>query len=165
MSVPETASRTEATQARNAALRLLTTRPRTVEELRNRLSQRHGASVVEQTVTRLQSEGLLNDAEFAQQWRSSRERRRPRSRRMIERELRDKGVDDSIISETLEGYDSAEAAYRAAARYAARQSGCDRTAFDRRVGAFLGRRGFEADVIRRTLQRLREELEEPEAGS
>ena len=165
MSFPEAAFRSEAAQARNTALRLLAIRPRTVEEMRHRLSQRYGASVVEQTVARLQSEGLLNDAEFAQQWRSSRERRKPRSRGMIERELRDKGVEDSVISETLEGYDSADAAYRAAARYAARQSHCDRTTFDRRVGAFLNRRGFEPGVIRQTLQRLREELAESDAGT
>lgn len=164
MSFPETAFRSEAAQARNAALRLLTVRSRTVEEIRNRLGQRYGASVVEQTVARLQSEGLLNDAEFAQQWRSSRERRKPRSRGMIERELRDRGVEDSVISETLEGYDSADAAYRAAARYTARQSHCDRTTFDRRVGTFLNRRGFEPGVIRQTIQRLREELAESDAG-
>ena len=164
MSFPETAFRSEAAQARNAALRLLTVRSRAVEEIRNRLGQRYGASVVEQTVARLQSEGLLNDAEFAQQWRSSRERRKPRSRGMIERELREKGVEDSVISETLEGYDSAGAAYRAAARYTARQSHCDRTTFDRRVGTFLNRRGFEPGVIRQTIQRLREELAESDAG-
>lgn len=164
MSFPETAFRSEAAQARNAALRLLTVRSRTVEEMRNRLGQRYGTSVVEQTVARLQSEGLLNDAEFAQQWRSSRERRKPRSRGMIERELRDRGVEDSVISETLEGYDSADAAYRAAARYTARQFHCDRTTFDRRVGTFLNRRGFEPGVIRQTIQRLREELAESDAG-
>lgn len=164
MTVSETTFRSEEAQARNAALRLLTVRSRTVEEMRNRLGQRYGASVVEQTVARLQSEGLLNDAEFAQQWRSSRERRKPRSRRMIERELREKGVEDSVISETLEGYDSADAAYRAAARYTARQSHCDRATFDRRVGSFLNRRGFEPGVIRQTIQRLREELAESDAG-
>ena len=165
MSFPEAAFRPETIQARSAALRLLAVRPRTIEEMRQRLGQRYGASVVEQTVARLQSEGLLNDAEFAQQWRSSRERRKPRSRGMIERELRDKGVEDSVIRETLEGYDSANAAYRAAARYATRQSHCDRTTFDRRVGAFLNRRGFEPGVIRQTLRRLREELAESDAGT
>ncbi len=162
---PETDFRFEAARARNAALRLLAVRSRAVEEIRNRLSQRYPATIVEQTLARLQSEGLLNDAEFAQQWRSSRERRKPRSRGMIERELRDKGVEDSVISGTLEGYDSAGAAYRAAARYAARQSHCDRATFDRRVGSFLNRRGFEPSVIRQTLQRLREELAESEAGA
>ncbi len=159
MSTPETAFRSEAAQAHGAALRLLTIRPRTVAEMRERLEPRFRADTVEQTLARLLSEGLLNDAEFAQQWRGSRERRKPRSQRMIEQELRRKGVDEEVIGDTLEGYDSYDAAYRAAAKYAARQRGSSRATFDRRVGAFLERRGFEYGIIRPILQQLREELD------
>ena len=121
--------------------------------------QVQGKQAAEQTVARLQSEGLLNDAKFARQWRTSRERRKPRSRGMIQRELRNKGVADDIIGDALEGYDSAAAAHRAAARYAARQAGHGRVVFDRRVGAFLGRRGSDGQVIRQTLERLRQDLD------
>ena len=165
MSTSETALRPEAAQARNTALRLLTVRPRTVAEMRARLESRFESLVVEQTLARLQSEGLLNDTEFARQWRSSRERRKPRSQRMIEQELRRKGVAEEVIGDALEGYDSSDAAYRAAAKYAARQKGSGRAIFNRRVGAFLERRGFEGEVIRRALQQLREELGLPEAGA
>lgn len=150
--------RTEAAQARNAALRLLTIRPRTADEMRQRLSARYGDAAADQAVTQLLAEGLLNDAEFARQWRSSRERRKPRSRGMLERELRHKGVADDIIGDALEGYDSAAAAHRAAARYAARQAANGPAVFNRRVAAFLARRGFDGAVIRQTLERLREEL-------
>ena len=157
--------RTQEAQANNAALRLLAIRPRTVNEMRQRLSARFGAAAAEKTITRLQAQGLLNDAAFAQQWRNSRERRKPRSQGMIQRELRAKGVADEIISQTLEGYDSAAAAHRAAAHYAARQSGGGRAVFDRRVGAFLSRRGFNGETIRQTLERLREELQVTRAES
>ena len=157
--------RTQEAQAINAALRLLAIRPRTVDEMRQRLATRFGAAAAEKTITRLQAQGLLNDADFAQQWRNSRERRKPRSQGMIQRELRAKGVADEIISQTLEGYDSAAAAHRAAARYAARQSGVGRAVFDRRVGAFLNRRGFNGETIRQTLERLREELQVTRAES
>ncbi len=148
----------EPERARGAALRLLTTRPRTVQEMRERLAPRFGSAAAEQTVARLESEGLLDDAGFARQWRSSRERRKPRSRSIIERELRHKGVAEDVIGDALDGYDSAAAAHRAAARYAARQTANGRAAFDRRVGAFLNRRGFDPAIIRQTLQQLREEL-------
>ena len=156
--------RTQEAQASNAALRLLAIRPRTVDEMRQRLATRFGTAA-EKTISRLQAQGLLNDADFAQQWRNSRERRKPRSQGMIQRELRAKGVADEIISQTLEGYDSAAAAHRAAARYAARQSGGGRAVFDRRVGAFLSRRGFNGEIIRQTLERLREELQVTKAES
>lgn len=151
-------TRTEAAQARQAALRLLTIRPRTADEMRQRLSARYGDAAADQAVVRLLDEGLLNDAEFARQWRNSRERRKPRSRGMLERELRHKGVADDIIGDALEGYDSAAAAHRAAARYAARQAANGPAVFNRRVTAFLARRGFDGAVIRQTLERLREEL-------
>lgn len=149
----------EAERARGVALRLLALRPRTAAEMRQRLGQRFAGETAERTVGRLQAEGLLNDADFARQWRESRERRKPRSQSMIERELKQRGVAEDVISEAMDGFDSCAAAHRAAARYAARQSGSDRAAFDRRVGAFLGRRGFEPEVIRQTLRQLREELE------
>ena len=126
---------------------------------RRRLSTPYSSPETEQTVTRPQSKGLLNDAEFARQWRTSRERRKPRSRGMIQRELRNKGVTDDIIGDALDGYDSAAAAHRAAARYAARQAAYGRAVFDRRVGAFLGRRGFDGQVIRQTLERLRQDMD------
>ena len=164
MSISETALRPEEAQARSAALRLLAIRPRTVSEMSDRLTARFETPLVEQTLARLQSEGLLNDTEFARQWRSTRERRKPRSRRMIEQELQRKGVAEDIASNALEGYDSSDAAYRAAARYAARQKDSGRATFDRRVGAFLERRGFEPAIIRQTLRQLREESELSEAG-
>ena len=81
----------EAEKARGFAMRLLTLRPRTVSEVQHRLGQRFDRQTVERTVTRLQAEGLLNDADFASQWRESRERRKPRSQGMIERELKQRG--------------------------------------------------------------------------
>ena len=151
-------SKTETERARGAALRLLALRPRTVSEIRERLGRRFDNNTVEKVVSHLLNDGLLDDADYAQQWRQSRERRKPRGPRMIAKELKARGVADDLIKDALEGYDSLEAARRAAFRYAIRQSAADRTTFDRRVGAFLDRRGFETDVIRRVLQEFREEL-------
>ncbi len=83
---------------------------------------------------------------------------------MIARELRSKGVAEEVISDALEDYDSFDAAYRASVKYAARQKDSGRGTFDRRVGAFLERRGFEPVILRQILQRLREELAVSERG-
>jgi len=144
--------RTEADRARSAALRLLSLKPRTVSEIRERLSRRFDSNSVELAVSRLLSEGLLDDAKYAKQWRDNRERRKPRGRRMIARELNARGIADHLIENALEGYYSIDAARRAAFKYAARQSASNRATFDRRVGAFLDRRGFEPEVIRKILQ-------------
>ena len=149
---------TESSRARSAALRLLTTRPRSVSEMRERLGRRFNKSAVEEIVTRLLTEGLLDDEDYARQWRQNRERRKPRSRGMIAGELKARGIADDLIVNALEGYDSTDAARRAAYRYASRQSGTPRATFDRRVGAFLARRGFESSIVGKVLQELREEL-------
>ena len=150
--------RSEPERARAVALRLLAARSRTTAEMHDRLLQRFGADAAEQAVARLEAEGLLDDAKFARQWRDSRERRRPRSPGMIERELKQRGVATDIIDEAMEGFDPYAAAHRAAIRYASRQAVNNRAAFDRRVGSYLDRRGFDPGVIRRTLASLREDL-------
>ncbi len=150
--------REESARARNAALRLLALRPRTAAEMRERLRRRFSDTAAEQTVSKLQAEGLLNDKDFARQWRESRERRKPRSPGMIAQELKQRGVAAEIISQALEGFDSYAAAYRSAIRYASRQSSSDRAAFGRRVGSYLERRGFNPGVIRRTVEQLQGEL-------
>lgn len=149
---------TELAKARGMCLRLLASKPRTVAEVKEKLGQRFSAETVEQAVAQLETQGLLDDLAYARQWRESRERRKPRSSRMIAKELHQKGISAENIEDALQDFDSQSAAYRAAAKYASRQSGKDKTAFDRRVGAFLARRGFQSGVIRDTVGRLREEL-------
>ena len=160
--IPDTdvpSGRRDANRARGAAFRLLALRPRSVAEMREKLERRFGIELAEITVSSLESDGLLDDAEFAQQWRDSRDRRNPCGRRLIENELKQRGVPAEAIETALHDFDSNDAACRAAARYAARQSGRNRATFDRKVGAFLHRRGFEYGTIRETLQQLRAELE------
>ena len=150
--------RREANRARGAALRLLALRPRSVAGMREKLERRFGAELADMTVSHLEAEGLLNDEHFAQQWCDSRDRRSPRSSKLIKRELKQRGVPEEAIETALQDFDSGEAARRAGARYAAKQIGCDRVTFDRRVGAFLDRRGFDLSVIRETLREFRTEL-------
>ena len=141
-----------------AAFRLLAIRDRSVSEMRNRLEQRFGIEQAEKTVTKLKSQGLLNDANFASRWRQSREKRKPRGPAMIKRELRQRGIAETDIEAALIDFDSASVAYRAVARYAERQTKLGKATFDRRVRSFLDRRGFESGIIRETLQRLHVEL-------
>ena len=127
-----------------AGLNFLSYRPRTVYEVRQRLRRRFPDPLVDQTVTYLLENGLLDDEAFARQWRSSRERRRPKGSRMLGMELRRLGVEQAAIDAALEGIDEMANAYNAgktaAARLAARQS--SREDFRRKLVAYLQRRGF-----------------------
>ena len=78
--------------ALQVALRYVSFKPRTVAEVRRRVGRDFDWPVVEQVLASLKRYGHLDDAEFATQWRSSRDRRKPRGAFLIRRELRTKGI-------------------------------------------------------------------------
>ncbi|MEE8518815.1 MAG: regulatory protein RecX [Dehalococcoidia bacterium] len=135
-------------------MRSLATRPRSVSQVRERLARRFDASIVDEAVAGLQADGLLDDAQFAEAWRSSRERLRPRSASMVRRELLQRGVARDIAEEAVSEMDDEEAALRAAQGPARRLAALDRVTFTRRLGGYLARRGFGAGVVLRTVNRL-----------
>jgi regulatory protein len=85
--------------ARTICLRLLTARARTRAELGEALAARavpESASV--KVLDRLAEVGLVDDAAFAASYVSSRQRDRGLAVREISRQLRDKGVDEAVIT-------------------------------------------------------------------
>ena len=140
------------------ALRLLSYRPRTEREVRDRLARRFPQDIVLGVVEALRAEGLLDDARFASQWTEGRSARNPRSARMIARELQAKGVDASLAEEAVREVDDEESAYRACQKYARTGGRPDDAAFQRRLLGYLGRRGFSQSVSRRAIRRLTDEL-------
>ncbi len=144
-----------------ASLRLLSYRPRSEAELRQRLARRGTPpALVDSTIERLRELGLVDDAAFAQAWVDSRDRASPRGRRLLRQELLAKGVDSDTWRGLLEGVDEPDAALRAASRRAASLRDLSYDEFRRRLGDFLRRRGFDYDTVRRTVERLWRELAE-----
>jgi len=140
--------------AYETAIHLLSYRPRSEREMRQRLRRRGAApDVVDETIERLRASHYLDDAAFAQFWRESREAISPRSGRLIRSELMSKGVDAGTATSTVEGLDDEEAAYRAASKRLKAHQGESYDVFRRRLGGFLTRRGFSYDVVRRVLDR------------
>jgi regulatory protein len=85
-----------------AAAAFLAVRPRSVAETRRRLAHLgYPAALCDQVVERLLELGYLDDAVFARAWVESRDRARPRGSATLRRELRQKGVPDDTIRETL----------------------------------------------------------------
>lgn len=147
--------------ARSAALRLLGYRGRSEAEVRRRLAPRYSVQTIERVITSLTEQGYLDDAAFAAQWRSNRERRRPRGKSLLRLELRGKGIPEETIREALEDFDGLGNAYRAGQSLALRLAGEEFTKFRQRLWSFLQRRGFEGSVIRETVQTLWQESSDP----
>ena len=151
--------------AMNAALRFLSYRPRSEAEVRRRLARRFEPSIIESAVAFLKENRYLDDAAFAQLWRRSRERSRPKGPRVLEQELRRFGVSREIIAETLEDFDAGDNAYRAGRKAAEKliNKGSNSEEFRRKIGARLQRRGFDYGVVSETVNRLWQELAEESA--
>ena len=146
-------------RAYNAALRLLSYRPRSETEVRSRLLRKFPPEVTDRVALSLAEHGLLDDQAFAQFWRNSRQSLNPRSASLIRRELISLGVKRDTAQEAVLDMDDQEAAYSAALKVVRRLAKLDAPTFRRRAWAYLQRRGFSPSVIRLALQRLKEEAE------
>ncbi|HEV2149275.1 MAG TPA: regulatory protein RecX [Longimicrobiaceae bacterium] len=144
-------------KAREAALNLLSFRPRSGQELRRRLREKEfPEEVVEECLAGLEGTGLVDDSAFAATFVRDRVRFKPRGRRRLAQELRMKGVDmdtaHEAISEVFEDAEVSETelAREAAAKWSPR-AGEDRNRARQRFYAFLARRGFGGDAIREVM--------------
>jgi regulatory protein len=139
----------------NAAIRFLGYRPRSESEVRQRLLKRgFGSDVTEKALARLKEQGLVDDVAFARFWKDNRESFSPRSRRLTGLELRRKGLAGDVIEAVIGEIDETDSAYRAALVKARRLPLSDYQLFRRRLGAYLGRRGFSYDIIKETVARV-----------
>ena len=144
-------------RALQVALRYVSFRQRSTTEVRRRVGREFSQPVVEQVLASLKRSGYLDDADFARRWRDSRERRRPRGRFALRRELRAKGIADNIIDATLENLDESSSAYRAGDRRAQlwlAGGEMDYNTFRRKMWDYLRRRGFGSSVTGEAINRL-----------
>lgn len=156
-------------KAREAALALLSFRPRTRVELQRRLKEKgYAPDVAEETVDALVGMGLVDDSQFAEMFVRDRVRLRPKGKRHLTQELRAKGVDaetaQAAIGEVMEREDASDTdlARRAAARWHPR-AGEEPLRARRRLHGFLARRGFGGDAIRTVMDEVLSASDDPEA--
>jgi len=142
-------------RALQQAMLFLSYRARSESEIRkNLLKHEIPESVIELTLERLRQDGLANDNEFAQTWVENRSTFRPRSRRMLAMELRQKGLDDESTKAALAKVDDEPLAYEAANKRAARFKDLEWSEFRKKLSEFLARRGFSYSVIAPVVTRI-----------
>ena len=143
------------------ALSMLAARGRAARELR-RLLVRKGepADVVDLAIERLLRVGLLNDEVYARSVARAKAVGQGHSRRRVQQELFRRGVDREVaelaIDETFaeEAVDEDALVERAARKKLRSLTTLDPAVRDRRLYAFLARRGFGADAIRRAMKHV-----------
>jgi len=139
------------------ALQFINYRPRSIEETRRRLFKKgFSEAVVKKTIVKLLERKWLDDMDFSRQWIENRNTFRPRSERLLSYELRLKGVSDDIIQRALEkfGGDENELAFQAGTKKAKQSQHLPKPDFQKKVGGYLGRRGFHYGIVKPTVERL-----------
>ena len=142
-------------RAYNRAVRLLSARARSTEEIRRRLrGARYDSDVIEAVVSRLTDEGFLNDTSFAESWVEWRTGSKPKSRSAIRRELMAMGVAAEEVETAVSAVDE-EVEYENAARLATarlrRLTALPVEAQRQRLATFLRARGYSWDLVRKVL--------------
>lgn len=141
--------------ALDAAYRFLSYRSRSESEVRARLRRRKvDDTTIGVVIAKLRDQRLIDDEAFALQWTENRQTHSPRSGRMVQWELRRKGVAQEVAAVAAAEVDDDQAAYRAAERRVSRLRAADYETFQKRLGDFLLRRGFGYGITRRTVDRL-----------
>lgn len=133
-------------QAKALCFDLLAARPRSVDELRQKLRRKgFDPDTSETLLGKLVDSGLVNDADFAESWVRSRHTHQGLGRQALMQELRRKGVDGDIAAEAAGEID--ETAERERARQLVRKrlrslTGVDERTATRRLLGMLGRKGY-----------------------
>lgn len=137
----------DCSKAYNQAIRFLAPRARSIKETVVNLKKKgFDSQVIDQTVSTLKQERLLDDREFAALFVESRERFRPKSRFALKYELRQKGISDAIIQETTAGVDDFDTALRAVKSKLGQWQNLDGETFKKKVMNHLRNRGFGYEV-------------------
>lgn len=143
------------------ALTLLEFRARTSVELRRKLVQKgYARDEVDAVIERLVEQKLINDEDFAVAFARGKLSSTGASRRRIAQELGRKGISREIADQAIgeltdeEGIDPLAAAERVARKKWAALASLDDQTRRRRLYAFLARRGFNPDEIRKLMTDL-----------
>lgn len=145
-------------RAKNILLHQLSRSMKTKHQLNQILQKREIPDEIALAVLdRFEEAQLIDDREFARAFVSSRLALGGKSRSAIARELRQKGVSDLIIEDSLADMTrevEAELALDLASRRAQRLEGLDKQVRYRRLTGFLARRGFSQAVISATMRQI-----------
>ena len=109
-------------------------------------------------IARLKERNYLDDHAFAAYWVEQRNRFKPMAPQALRYELRLKGVDSKIADEIIEqATDPTVAALEAARQRGYRWQALSEEEFQKKMTAFLQRRGFHWETIRDVVQQVWDE--------
>ena len=147
--------------AYNYALNLLAARPYSSSALRRKLGQKeYEAADADDAIRRLLDNGLLNDAKYAEQFARSKMLSTGASKRRVTQDLYRKGIKGDVATQAIatvveqDEIDPAAVIERVARKKLAQLGDLEPVVLRRRLFAFLARRGYDLDEIKRVVSLL-----------
>jgi len=145
-------------KARQTAYRLLKYRPRSEQEIIDKLRKKDfPKTVIAHTVDELRKTGLVDDRQFALGWTRSR-LNKPFGVKRISYELKQKGIDgdiaDDAIRQATEHHDEFEVLLELAKRRLSKYKHLDRQKAKQRLFGYLSRRGFSGNIVFKVLKEV-----------
>ncbi|MDP8233778.1 MAG: regulatory protein RecX [Candidatus Saelkia tenebricola] len=136
---------------------LLKYRPRSEYEIRSRLKIRgYEDEEIKEVINKFKKLDLIDDFNFAKFWINFRVSHNPKSMFYIEMELKKKGLSDEIIKKTFEEFkniDEKDLAFRLIEKKVRNLGKVkDPLVKERRLYAYLQRRGFKYGLIKELMQ-------------
>ena len=142
------------------AVNLLTYKPRSIKELRERLLEKDwtNEAIVTEVIERLEKYGYLNDAQFAKDFAASKLRQKPVGKRVLKQKLAQRKLGketvDEAIEKAFEETPEAEVIEVAIAKRL-RVKGKPETREDaKKFYDFLLRQGFSYDLVRDKMREI-----------
>ena len=159
-----------ALQTYDRALNLLAFQPRSARDLKRRLVQKgEPAEQVDGAIERLVAQGFVDDAQFARQLARSKVASQGASKRRLQQEMFKRGVAREVGDEAIaEVWEEEQVDEGALVEEVARKKlrtllKLDADARRRRLYAFLARRGYDGEVIRRAMRAVLDGAEAEDA--
>src|SRR5690348_5415631 len=148
----------------NAAIRLVSFRPRSEKELTDFLTKKikkwdvYGPTLTQKVMTRMRELGYADDEKFAIWWLEQRTTFKLKGNRVIELELRGKGVSQTIVRTVLatrSPQGALEDAKKAVAKKEALWAKLPPGERKKKLYDYLGRRGFDFEIIGKLIDEAR----------
>lgn len=148
----------ERKRAKDRALNFLSYRDRSEKEIRTKLNDvGYDENIIEWVIGELQRLKFLDDERFAQSYAQTQMITRPVGEYFLKRELKQKGVAEELIEQTIEKTyqekDQFSVALELAQQRKKRYKDVDEIKAKKRVSDFLLRRGFSWDVVAEVMER------------
>lgn len=145
--------------AKQKSIRMLAAKDQSEFEIRSKLlKQGFDSEIAEIAIMQLKSMGYINDMLYTRKYISDRLKLKPKSKKALFYELKNKGIDDNIIEEALNEteVDEEQLAFRLAKKKYGKYN-VNESEIQRRIVSFLSHRGFSYETAAEIIEQLKEE--------